>query len=180
MLKGKLSALLQQKSKLLKSILSQFIFIVFGLIALYFWQNYRAIPESHNAPSFNLVSLNGLAYNNNNNDKPNFYYFFAPWCKVCHLSIENLNTIKDKIDHAEINLYIIALDWRHREDVITFVESHDLPANVLLGTEQTKAEFSIKGYPTYFTADKNNQILSASIGYSTAAGIKMRALLQEL
>ncbi|MFT4654753.1 MAG: thiol-disulfide isomerase/thioredoxin [Kangiellaceae bacterium] len=118
----------------------------------------------------NLVSLQGQVVPLLNNDKPNLIYFFAPWCQICSLSIGNLTYLNPD----KVNIVVIALDYSSTEEVIEFVNNHDVQSTVLLGQNELKSQFAIQGYPSYYLLDKEHNVVSSSYGYSTAIGLKLR------
>jgi thioredoxin-related protein len=69
---------------------------------------------------------------------------------------------------------VIALDYSSTEEVIEFVNNHDVQSTVLLGQNELKSQFAIQGYPSYYLLDKEHNVVSSSYGYSTAIGLKLR------
>lgn len=118
----------------------------------------------------NLVSLDGDVLPMLATDKPNLVYFFAPWCKICALSIGNLAYLNPD----KVNVVVIALDYSSEQAVYAFVREHEVSSPVFFGHEDLKAQFQIQGYPSYYLLDANNVITSRSFGYSTAVGLKLR------
>jgi peroxiredoxin len=102
-------------------------------------------------------------------------YFFAPWCQICHLSIENLNDLRALYNKEQLNILIVALDYQSKAEVEQFVAEHELPFTIILGDQSWQSAFKIKGFPTYYLLDANGQITGRSIGYSTALGMLRRA-----
>ena len=117
-----------------------------------------------------LVGLDGQTSTLVKPDKPTLIYFFAPWCKVCSLSIGNL----EYLDSEKLNIVRVALDYSNLEEVQGFAEKHNISSQILLGHEGLKQQFQIQGYPTYYIMDKNQKVLAKSYGYSTALGLKLR------
>lgn len=120
----------------------------------------------------NLVSLDGEVIPLLSNVKPNLVYFFAPWCSVCDLSIDNLSYL----DSEKINVVVIALDYTSTEEVTAFIEKNEVSAKVLMGNDNLKQEFAIVGYPSYYLIGTDHSVQSKSYGYSTAIGLKLREL----
>ncbi|MDH5433234.1 MAG: TlpA family protein disulfide reductase, partial [Gammaproteobacteria bacterium] len=110
------------------------------------------------------------------NELPTLIYFFAPWCQVCHASIDNLEDIYQS-EKDNINIYLVALDWKNLEEILDFLSQHQLSMPVLLGTNQTRSEYKIKGYPSYYLIDSDGKIVSKNFGYSTELGLRVRVLL---
>lgn len=150
--------------------------IVLVITIIHVWQTKDSLPTTtgNQVPYFRLPTLSGSEMSNVDNNRVSVYYFFAPWCTICHLSIENLNTLKSEINTGEVNLYIVALDWKSKEEVASFAAQHDLPVEVILGTVKQQQEFKIKGFPTYYVTNANNQLKWVSVGYSTSLGLKAR------
>jgi len=106
--------------------------------------------------------------------KKTILYFFAPWCKICHASISNLEDIYMK--RQDVDVIAIALDYQDDAQIQAFVEDKQLSFPVALGDSQTKANFKITGYPSYYVIDENNLVEAKSLGYSTELGLHLRTL----
>ena len=144
------------------------------------WQQKDMLSTSGDtqAPALHLVDMAGNTHNLNfnNNDQPTLIYFFAPWCQVCHASIDNLEDIYQS-EKDNINIYLVALDWKNLQEILDFLSQHQLSMPVLLGTNQTRSEYKIKGYPSYYLIDSDGKIVSKNFGYSTELGLRVRVLL---
>ncbi len=101
-------------------------------------------------------------------------YFFAPWCQVCHLSIENLQDFYLK--NENINVVAVALDYTDVNEVSEFAKQHQLTFPIALGNENIKQRYSISGYPSYYVLDEKNTVIGKSLGYSTELGMYLRTL----
>jgi thiol-disulfide isomerase/thioredoxin len=119
-----------------------------------------------------LVALDGQTSHLIKPGKPTLIYFFAPWCKVCSLSIGNL----EYLDPEKLNIVRVALDYSNIEAVQNFANQHNITSQILLGHEGLKQQFKIQGYPTYYILDDQQKILTKSYGYSTALGLKLRQI----
>ena len=104
--------------------------------------------------------------------KKTIVYFFAPWCQVCHFSIENLQHIYQK--NQNVNVIGVALDFVDVEEIKTFTMNHQLTFPIALGNEAIKADFKVVGYPSYYVLDEENTIISRSLGYSSEIGLYLR------
>jgi thiol-disulfide isomerase/thioredoxin len=119
-----------------------------------------------------LVGLDGQVSALIKSDKTSLIYFFAPWCKVCPLSIGNL----EYLDPEKINIVRVALDYSNVQEVQDFAIKHNISSQILLGHEGLKQQFKIQGYPTYYIMDDQQKVLAKSYGYSTALGLKLRQI----
>jgi thiol-disulfide isomerase/thioredoxin len=119
-----------------------------------------------------LVGLDGQVSALIKSDKTSLIYFFAPWCKVCSLSIGNL----EYLDPEKINIVRVVLDYSNLQEVQDFAIKHNISSQILLGHEGLKQQFKIQGYPTYYIMDDQQKVLAKSYGYSTALGLKLRQI----
>ncbi len=105
-------------------------------------------------------------------------YFFAPWCRICDLSIGNLNLIKNEFA-TEVNILIVALDYQSIDEVRNFIDDKALPYPVILGDSRWAQEYAIKGFPSYYIIDHTGTVLSRTMGYSSTAGMLARLALAD-
>lgn len=119
-----------------------------------------------------LQTLDNKTIELNHMDKTTVVYFFAPWCQICHMSISNLQAIYEKNDH--INVVAVALDYVDKKEVFEFSNQHQLTFPIVLGNEQIKRQFKVKGYPSYYVIDTENTIIAKSMGYSSEIGLLLR------
>ncbi len=121
------------------------------------------------------IDLNGAKLHSTHiNNASTVYYFFAPWCQVCHASIGNLQTLYQ--NNNQINIVVVALDFVDKQQVQDFAKEHQLTMPIALGNEQVKQSFRIKGYPSYYVVSEDNTIKYSSIGYSSELGLYFRTL----
>ncbi len=105
--------------------------------------------------------------------KKTILYFFAPWCQVCNLSIENLQNVYQKTPN--LNVIAVALDFVDTDEVKNFTMNHQLTFPVALGNELVKADYKVMGYPSYYVLDEENTIIARSLGYSSEIGLYLRS-----
>jgi len=108
------------------------------------------------------------------NGNKTIIYFFAPWCQVCHFSIDNVQKFYQ--NNSDINVIAVALDFVDVEEVRKFSNNHQLTLPVALGNESVKSDFQVLGYPSYYVLDGQNKIIARSLGYSTEIGLYLRNL----
>lgn len=148
--------------------------MVWGISA---WQTKDLLPTSDNtkAPTFELPALDGNIYRlTGTQAKTTLVYFFAPWCSICHLSISNLEKLRQLRTSAELSIILIALNWRDLAEVKQFVAEHQLTVPVLLGTPNLAAAYQITGFPTYYVLDAEGKVIQRAMGYSTEWGLRWR------
>lgn len=105
--------------------------------------------------------------------KPTLLYFFAPWCHICHLSIDNVEDLAQQ-KSGQVNVVAIALSYETLEEVTDFVKQHQLTIPVLLGGQHTLTAFRIQGFPSYYITDESGVVVAAEQGYSTELGMLLR------
>lgn len=165
-----------------KTILGSLVSLSFyvGIVALVFWWQTRdMLPTDQQAPmpSFTLIDIDGkpFQYQFANQERDTLIYFFAPWCSICHLSIENTESVR-AANQETLNTIIVALDWKNIEEVDAFLTEHELTSPVVLGTREIQQKFKISAFPSYYLIDKNGLIKTKSKGYTT--GLGMRAAVE--
>ncbi len=152
-----------------------FIFVVIWSITA--WQTRDLLPTRGDIeiPNFELLTLDGHIYPLlNTQSKLTLLYFFAPWCKICHLSISNLEKLRQVRPPQELTILLIALSWQEVAEVKAFMAKHQLTLPVLLGTAKVAKAYRIKGFPTYYVINAQGQVIDKSMGYSTEWGLRWR------
>jgi thiol-disulfide isomerase/thioredoxin len=167
----------KQTKKKVISWIGQILLFIGIFSAISWWQKKDMLPTSSQelAPAFNLVSMNGEVFNFDptQQSKNTLIYFFAPWCSVCHVSIDNIEAIRQSAPNQN-NFIVIALDWKNKQEVEAFLAEHSLNMPILLGTEQTQLDYKIKGFPSYYVIGKNGLLRSKDFGYTTELGMRVR------
>jgi thiol-disulfide isomerase/thioredoxin len=139
--------------------------------AIHTWQT-RDLPDDELAPYTELALLGGGMDSALRSGEPGIVYFFAPWCRVCRLSIGNLESLVEKgqVQWATA----VALDYANADEVREFIDGSGVSLPVLLGTAETAADWSVRAFPTYYVIDSAGRIQSRSVGYSTWLGMWAR------
>jgi len=122
----------------------------------------------------NMPTLMGDTVSLHAQGKITILYFFAPWCQVCHASIDNLQALYQK--NEQIDVIAIAMDFTSNKEVMGFTSKHQLTFPIALGNEAIKQSFEISGYPSYYVLSEENVIISKSMGYSSELGLYLRSL----
>ena len=177
---------MKQWTKILKLkfwlvLFAEILFATAIFMALSAWQEQDMLDSDSDIPTLSAPSLEGINYQFPlalNKHKKTLVYFFAPWCNICHLSIGNLNILRDQVADEDLSIIIVALDWKSKAEVEEFIAEHDLDFPVLLGNEQWQQQYKIKGFPSYYVLNQQGEVLSRSMGYSTSIGMLRRTILQ--
>jgi len=167
---------LNYRCPLLKSLFIQVVvfFVIFQGLSKFREVSMLSTGEVIAQQSILLQTLDNKTIELTNLHKTTVVYFFAPWCQICHASISNLQAIYNKNGH--INIIAVALDYIDKKEVYDFSSQHRLTFPIALGTEQVKAQFKVKGYPSYYVIDEENTIIAKSMGYSSEIGLLLRTL----
>ena len=128
------------------------------------------------APELRAFTLAGSTYDLSvSAGRPALVYFFAPWCKICGASADNLKRLRRWRDAESFEIVAVALDWSSAEEVRTYVERHELGVPVLLGHAGIREAWQIYAYPSYYVLDARHRIARRDIGYSSQFGLWWRA-----
>jgi thiol-disulfide isomerase/thioredoxin len=153
-----------------------FFFLVFHFIS---WVREASLLDSDGSvitPNVLVTEHNGTEVNlNQYKGTPVLYYFWAPWCTVCKVSMPNLEDFKE--NNPNVKIVAIALSYQNEQEVINFIESKDYSFTSYLGNINTAEAFKIKGFPTYYIADEEGRIVSKSMGYTSEFGMKLRSFI---
>ena len=103
-------------------------------------------------------------------------YFFAPWCKVCELSISNLNWVRKLRDEELVSILAVAISYTELQNVEAFLERNVLDVPVLLGTPELLNSYRIRAFPTVYTLNESGKIDGSTVGYATILGLWWRTL----
>ncbi len=160
-------------------LLPEFLLISAIVFGAHWYQTRSLLPaDAAAAPAFRLETLDGgYVELSDLRGRPTLLYFFAPWCRICAASADNIRRLRAAIDADQLDVVMIALSYDDRGSVRTFALQHELTVPVLLGTPATASDFQIPGFPTYYVLDSNNAIVSRDYGYTTYPGLRLRTFL---
>ena len=151
------------------------------VLAIFFtvstWQSRNLLSLKNQAPSFQLPAISGLNVKLNDfRGKRVLLYFFAPWCKVCDLSISNLNWVKILLGEENVSLLAIALSYKDLQSIKSFVDRNNLEVPVLIGTPNITNSYQINAFPTIYVVNESGRIVSSTVGYTSFLGLWWRTL----
>ena len=146
-----------------------FAVIFIGIIA---WQQKDMLSAdgSVEIPNAEFVSIDGQTQTLLAIDKPTLLYFFAPWCKVCELSISNVDTF----DPAKVKVLKVALDYASAEAVEIFAQTTQTERNIVFGNTAVQKQFAVTAFPSVYIVEPSGKIVGRSVGYTTTLGYKLR------
>jgi thiol-disulfide isomerase/thioredoxin len=159
---------------LVKNLVIQ-ITIFFVIFQLLTWFKESSMLDTHqnlNGLNFNVPTITGDVISLTPNKKT-VIYFFAPWCSICHASIDNLQALYEK--NETVNVIAVALDYVDVNEIESFVSQHQLTFPIAIGNESVKQAYKVPGYPSYYVVDEDNTVIAKSIGYSTEIGLYFRS-----
>jgi thiol-disulfide isomerase/thioredoxin len=127
------------------------------------------------APALSGPLLRGGSYNiADAGDRPVLVYFFAPWCKFCAVSSDNLTRLRRLRDDDSLEILTVVLDWQDRDEVQNYVDRYELDLPVVLGDTRIAQDWRVYAFPTYYVLDSERRIRRRDLGYSTQFGLWWR------
>ena len=163
---------LKQRAGLFLNVL--FFVAVFVAISTFQARNMLS-TSSMEAPALNGPLLRGGSYDiAAAGDRPVLVYFFAPWCKFCAVSSDNLTRLRRLRDEDSLEILTVALDWQDRDEVRNYVDRHELDLPVVLGDTQIAQDWRVYAFPTYYVLDSDRRIRRRDLGYSSQFGLWWR------
>ena len=163
---------LKQRAGLFLNVL--FFVAVFVAISTFQARNMLS-TSSMEAPALSGPLLRGGSYDiGAAGDRPVLVYFFAPWCKFCAVSSDNLTRLRRLRDDDSLEILTVALDWQDRDEVRNYVDRHKLDLPVVLGDTQIAQDWRVYAFPTYYVLDSERRIRRRDLGYSTQFGLWWR------
>ena len=127
------------------------------------------------APALTGPLLQGGSYAlEESGGRPVLIYFFAPWCKFCALSSDNLTRLRRLRDDESLEILTVALGWQDRNEVRDYVDRHELDLPVVLGDGRIAADWQVYAFPTFYVLDSESRIRRRDLGYSTQFGLWWR------
>ena len=163
-------------AKLRSYLLNAAFFVAVFLVVVAFQTRNMLAADGQPAPDLKGITLDGAAYDlADKSDRPALVYFFAPWCKICAASADNLVRLRRWRDEQDIEIVAVALDWELAQEVREYVKRHDLNVTVVLGSRDVRQQWQVQAYPSYYVLDSEHRIERRDIGYSTQLGLWWRA-----
>ena len=166
-----------EKRHAIRSLLLNLGLAVVVFVAVTAWQSRNMLPADRQAaPELRGTTIAGQAYDlEAAAGRPALVYFFAPWCRICGASADNLARLHRWRDAKDLEIVEVALDWADAEEVRAYAERHALDLTVLLGDPGIGRQWQVYAYPSYYVLDSRHRIARRDIGYSSQLGLWWRA-----
>lgn len=161
----------------IRSWLFNVVLVVLVFVAVTTFQSRNMLTADRQAaPDLRGLTLTGEPWDlEDAAGKPALVYFFAPWCRICGASADNLARMHRWRNPDEFEIVAVALDWSNVDEVRAYADRHDLGMTVLLGDAGVASQWQIYGYPSYYVLDSQHRIARRDIGYSSQLGLWWRA-----
>ncbi len=152
------------------------LLLVAVLVAVSTFQSRNMLSTADTpAPALTGPLLRGGNYDlGDAGDRPVLVYFFAPWCKFCAFSSDNLARLRRIRADESLEIVAVALAWQDRDEVSAYVDRHDLGVPVVLGDGAVAEDWHVYAFPTYYVLDSEQRIRRRDLGYSTQLGLWWR------
>mgnify|MGYP001821938096 CR=1 FL=1 len=159
-----------------KSLLFNALIFVAAIIAISAFQARNMLSASDGmAPALNGPLLRGGSYDiAAAGNRPVLVYFFAPWCKFCAASSDNLTRLRRLRDDESLAILAVALDWQNVDEVRDYADRHEIDLPVVLGDSRIAQDWRVYAFPTYYVLDSDKRIHRRDLGYSTQFGLWWR------
>ena len=160
-----------------KRLLINGVIVIALSIGVSTWQSSNLISDKKSAPQFTLPTISGLNVSLNDfAGKRVLLYFFAPWCKICDLSISNLNWLKSLRGEESLNLLAVALSYDDINSIKSFIKRNNINVPVLIGTSKIINSYRINAFPTIYVVNETGEIYSSTVGYTSILSLLLRTL----
>ncbi|KKK37277.1 thiol:disulfide interchange protein [Mesobacillus campisalis] len=131
----------------------------------------EGIEQGSRAPDFTLTDLRGETLKlSDYRGKKVLLNFWATWCPPCKAEMPYMQKFyeKYKSEGFEVLAVNMTVTEKSREDVVRFVEEHDLTFRIPMDDKnQVFSHYEIMAYPTSFFIDSDGVIRSVAIGGMT-------------
>ena len=135
------------------------------------------------APSFELVTFTGEAYDNHSlKGRPTLLVFWAPWCKVCQRELPLMGQFYRQDRPAQLRVVAIGFaDTRANVEAFVKARPSDFVFPTAYDEDRWVAQaFKITATPTYVLVDAGGQIVLVHRGGGLFQNMQFREFLSTL
>lgn len=101
--------------------------------------------------------------------------FWAPWCTVCKAQTDNLARAR-RILGSRANVISVAAAFEDISEVRRSPLAQHAEVPVLLADDAVTRRMNVRAFPTVFVLDAEGNVVNSLQGYTTTAGLVLRAL----
>lgn len=165
--------------KWLRSIVINVGVIVVFLIGADYFRSSGHLKRGTRAPGMHLTSnVSSDTVTLPTAGKSTILYFSAPWCGVCSLTGQSLQTAASWLEYLGFDLenYEVSLSYDSIREVNEYVKKGG-KQSVLLGTDQIQQDYLVEAFPTFYFLDKEGKVRWTTVGFTTAFGLIWRFIV---
>ena len=159
------------------TLLMQTLLFVVAFMAVSAYQSRNLLAtDAAPAPVLRAATLDGAAFDLADlKGKPALIYFFAPWCRYCSASADNIVRLRRLRSEENLAIVVVALDWQEHQQILDYATKHELNVPVVMGNSQIATDWKVRGFPTYYVLDSDHRVARRDFGYSTQLGLLWRS-----
>lgn len=144
------------------------LLVLLVLGAVQWWQS-RDLADAAAPPLLGLM-VDGSPFQLDPAEGPTLVHFWAEWCPVCRLEQGTIDSIAE-----DRRVVTVATTSGTAEEVAAFLAEEGLGFPVLMDESGDIARsWGVNGVPATFVVDSRGQISSATMGYTTGIGLRLR------
>jgi peroxiredoxin len=150
--------------------------LIVAVVAISAYQSRNLLDaDGQMAPSLVGEQIDGDPYvlQSTSNDKT-LVYFFAPWCRFCAASADNIVRLRKWREPQSLNIVMVAIGYESPQEVIDYADRHALSVPIVLGDSKVASDWNIYAFPTYYVLDGDHSVVARDIGYSSTLGLLVR------
>jgi thiol-disulfide isomerase/thioredoxin len=104
------------------------------------------------------------------NNKPIMIHFWATWCPVCKIEAPNIQRVS-----KDYNVLTIASQSGSDEKIKEYLKNNNVDFKVINDYDNSYAkQFNITVFPTTLIYDKDKNLVSSEVGYTSTFGLYLR------
>lgn len=138
-------------------------------VAIQWW---KARPmASGEAPDLSGQLLNGEQFDLSGlKGKPVLVHFWATWCPVCRMGDQDIDAIAE-----DFHVVSVAMQSGGSREISSYMGAEGLDFPVVLDEHgHLASDWGVPGVPASFVVDREGQIRSSTLGYTTEIGLRAR------